>query len=366
MSEPTPPRVNPFAPPAVAGGGLITVEQQRAIAEVQAAMIVARSMPRNVLRAEAMILQECTNPELAEEASYAYNRGGSEIEAPSIRLAETMARHWGNMKSGVRELERHDGHSVVQAYAQDLETGYMEERTFHVAHWRDTKTGGYEIKDERDIYENNANQGARRKRACILALIPMDIQAKAMRTCATTLAAEGEVPAERVEAMLARFAEFKVTREMIERRVGRTLESVPAVVFIGLQRIFNSLRDRISTVDQWFEVAAAAAVDASKAAGPKGKLKGAGKKARERAAAKVSGGAQQDAGSARPTQDSLLADVKAKAAKAAELAAKDLPVALLTLDDAKDFARSLEGEASKEAQAAITTAEKEIEAHSAK
>ena len=43
------------------------------------------------------------------------------------------------------------------AYAWDLESGYYDERQFQVRHWRDTKKGGYAIKEERDIYELVAN-----------------------------------------------------------------------------------------------------------------------------------------------------------------------------------------------------------------
>jgi hypothetical protein len=50
-----------------------------------------------------------------------------------------------------------------------LETGYYDERQFQVRHWRDRKQGGgYQLTDERDIYELIANFGQRRKRAVLL------------------------------------------------------------------------------------------------------------------------------------------------------------------------------------------------------
>ena len=75
---------NPFGSAAVAaraGSGLISVEQQRAIAQVQAAIIVARSMPRDRVQAQDMVLQDCTDPSLAEDAEYEFSRGGSKISA---------------------------------------------------------------------------------------------------------------------------------------------------------------------------------------------------------------------------------------------------------------------------------------------
>jgi hypothetical protein len=47
------------------GGGLVAVEQQRAIAEVQARMIIARANPRDPIGAVDRILNDCTRPSLA-------------------------------------------------------------------------------------------------------------------------------------------------------------------------------------------------------------------------------------------------------------------------------------------------------------
>ena len=96
--------LNPFranAAVATTGGALVSVEQQRAIAEVQARMIIARSNPRDPILCMDLILQDCTRPSLAEGALYQYARGGSSISGPSIRLAESLARRWGNIASGI-------------------------------------------------------------------------------------------------------------------------------------------------------------------------------------------------------------------------------------------------------------------------
>lgn len=57
------------------------------------------------------------------------------------------------MEAGVKELSRSNGVSECLAYAWDYETNYRDVRTFTVRHWRDTREGGYALKDERDIYE---------------------------------------------------------------------------------------------------------------------------------------------------------------------------------------------------------------------
>lgn len=72
--------------------------QQREIAEVQGAMVIAKRFPRNPIEAMDRILQACTRPTLAEGALYSYSRGGSDITGPSIRLAEVAAQAWGNVQ----------------------------------------------------------------------------------------------------------------------------------------------------------------------------------------------------------------------------------------------------------------------------
>src|SRR5262249_52579489 len=127
---------------AVESGALAKALSAREVGEVQAALIIARRFPRDPIRALDRIIQACQRPALAEVGQYEYPRGGQMVTGPSIRLAEEMARYWGNMISGVSELSRSNGVSECLAYAWDLETNFRDEKRFHVRHWRDTKQGG--------------------------------------------------------------------------------------------------------------------------------------------------------------------------------------------------------------------------------
>lgn len=255
---------NPFGDaPKPATGALVAAEQSKAIAEVQAALLIARAHPRDPRRAMDRILQDCMRPSLATEATYQYARGGNDITGPSIRLAETLAKRWGNMEAGVKELSRSNGVSECMAYAWDYETNYRDVRTFTVRHWRDTRDGGYALKDERDIYELIANNGSRRKRACILALIDGDVVEAALSQCKATQAAEVDVTDELIANMVARFETFGVTKELIERRIQRHLSAItPAMVvslrniYNSLRNIYNSLRDGMSAPAEWFDMPA--------------------------------------------------------------------------------------------------------------
>ncbi len=250
---------NPFA--ASKGGessALAHVEQSRAVAEVQAAYVVAKRFPRDERKAYDKILQACTRPGLAEAATYAYARGGSDIQGPSIRMAEALAMAWGNIRCGWQEISRGVGvdgvpYSEVRAEAIDMESNYPSFRTFIVRHWRDAKKGGYQLKDERDIYELCANQAARRLRACILALIPGDVIDGALAQCDVTLKAKADVTPEALTKMVEAFGALGVSKGQIEKRIQRRIDAITPALILQLRKIHNSLRDGMSSIEDWFD-----------------------------------------------------------------------------------------------------------------
>lgn len=228
-------------------------EQSRAIAEVQSAMVIAKRFPRDPIAAMDRILNACDRPTLANSALYSYSRGGSDITGPSIRLAEAMAQAWGNIQFGIRELEQRNGESTVEAFAWDIETNTRQVKTFQVKHERHTKQGSKKLTDPRDIYEMIANQGARRLRACILGVIPGDVTEAAVARCEATMKAEADTSAEGMKKMVDAFAAFNVTKEQIEKRIQRRLDSIQPAQVVALKKIYASLRDGMSVPGDWFE-----------------------------------------------------------------------------------------------------------------
>lgn len=216
-------------------------------------MMIARANPRDPIVSMDRILNECTRPTLADAAVYQYSRGGTDISGPSIRLAETIARQWGNVQYGVRELEQRQGESVVQAYAWDVETNTRRETTFTVPHVRDTKHGRKKLEDARDIYETVANMGARRLRACILGIIPGDVTEAAVAQCETTMKAKADTSPEAMQKMVAAFAAFGVTREQIEHRIQRRIDAIQPAQVVSLKKVYASLRDGMSVAADWFD-----------------------------------------------------------------------------------------------------------------
>ena len=253
-----------FQPPVAAQEGLIASVQARAVAEVQAALVIAASRPRNELRARDRLLQACQRVNLAAGALYQYSRGGTAISGPSIRLAEAAARAWGNMTYGFRELSRRVGESECEAYAWDLETNTKAVRQFAVRHRRDTKKGGYDLTDERDIYELMANQAQRRVRAAILEIIPGDIIEDAVSECEKTQInsvckdKNGNVIniAEAAENLLSAFKAIGVSREAVEKRLGHRIDAIQPAQIIAFRKIYTSIKDGMSEPKDWFELEA--------------------------------------------------------------------------------------------------------------
>ncbi|MCC6812258.1 MAG: hypothetical protein IT381_32855 [Deltaproteobacteria bacterium] len=246
--------VNPFGAVAKSNGGaMVDIGQAREVADVQAAMLIAQRFPRDQIAAMDRILMAFTRPTLAETALYEYGRGGSDVSGLSIRAAEAMAQQWGHIHMGVEEVDRRGGASTVRAWCFDAQTGTRDSKVFQVKHWRDTKKGGYQITDERDIYELIANMAARRKRACILAVIPGDVQEAVKRQIETTLKAKIEITPELLKSLEEKFAAFGVTVSMIEKRIQRRMEAITPGLVMQLGKIYNSLKDGMSTPAEWFE-----------------------------------------------------------------------------------------------------------------
>jgi hypothetical protein len=212
------------APPVPARLGQGTaVEQSRAVAEVQAAIVVAQQCPRNVQQALVELEMSCRQMGLAEKAFYRFPRAGGAVTGPSVHLARELARCWGNVQYGLTEMRRDDDYaqSEMQAFAWDVQTNTRNASTFIVPHMRDKKGGPEKLTDMRDIYENNANNGARRVREAIFAILPPWFVEKAKELCNQTLRDGGGVPLpQRIADAIRAFAGLGVTTDQLEKRLG--------------------------------------------------------------------------------------------------------------------------------------------------
>lgn len=201
-------------------GQATMVEQARAVAEVQAAVVVAQNVPRDVTRALGDMRDSCGRLGLANRAFYTVpNRG----HGPSVHLARELARIWGNIQYGVHELRRDDdaGESEVQAFAWDVQTNTRSTRTFVVPHARMKNGQRQKLVDLGDIYLSNQNVGARAVRECIFTVLPLWFTEEAQDTCRATLEqGEGTPLPERIANMVKAFHDLGVTQAQLEVKAG--------------------------------------------------------------------------------------------------------------------------------------------------
>ncbi|MFD4559007.1 hypothetical protein ACFWP5_32590 [Streptomyces sp. NPDC058469] len=248
---------SPAPAPAFVGQGT-AVEQSRAVAEVQAAVVVARQFPRNEALAVQKMRTGFAQHTLAVRSFFRFSRGKSNVSGETIQFAKELARCWTNIHYGVHELRRDDanGESEMQAWAWDLETNERASTTFIVPHSRWTKTdGSTRLEDPRDVYENNSNNGARRLREMIFSVLPDWFREQAKTIATNTLEnGQGDKPlAQRVADCIVHFEGLGVTVEQLEEnRSGRKSEKWTNLDLGQLSIISESIRRGEITIDEEF------------------------------------------------------------------------------------------------------------------
>jgi hypothetical protein len=243
--------------------GTVAIESERAIAQVKAAIVMAKQCPRDKYRATEKILEICSRIEFAQNALYAYPRGREKVEGLSIRAAEAIAMAWGNIEFGIQELSQAEGESEMLAFAWDLETNTRSSQTFRFKHERHTREGATKLTDPRDIYETGANLGARRLRSRILAVIDPDVRHAAETQCRRTIAASvsgggKKTLTEKLDALVKEFSKLGIKVSHIEQRLEHPIKDTLPDEYVDLANIFTSLRDGVSQPSDWFAVAKAA------------------------------------------------------------------------------------------------------------
>jgi hypothetical protein len=234
------------------------IEQSRAAAEVYASVLAAKQAPRDIEHATAEMNTACKMIQLAERAFFRFNRGDGQVTGATVQLARELARCWGNIQYGVSELRRDDEHgqSEMQAFAWDMESNARASAVFIVPHIRDTKRGPKQLSDMRDIYENNANNGARRVREAIFSVLPLWFVEDAKDRCQKTLKDGGGKPlAQRKAEAIEAFGKLGVTRAQLEAKLGRPSNDWLDLDLASLTVIYKSVSRGDVTVGDEFPVA---------------------------------------------------------------------------------------------------------------
>ena len=226
---------------AAANVGAVAIEQERAIAEVQGQLILAKRFPRDLNAAYAELMESCSLQAMAQQAFYSVPNRGT---GPSIRLAEEIARVFGNFEFGHRELSRGDGKSEVEVYAWDKQTNNRSIRQITVMHTVDTKQGPKVLRDQADIDNRIANVASKQVRGRILAMMPKWLVQDAVDKCKATLAGTTSEPISvRVRKMTQAFAQYGVSDKHLTDHLGHALDETTVDELVDLIGIFNAIKE---------------------------------------------------------------------------------------------------------------------------
>ena len=236
-------------------------QESKELSEIKGKMYLARQFPRDPEMSLQNVLRECERKDLAEAAQYEFPRGDSVVRGPSIRLVEVLARHWGNIMSGFTEVDVQGDTTTIKCFAWDLETNASDEKTFSVKHERSTKKGNYRLTDERDIYEMVANKASRRKRACMLAVMPGWYVDAALEACDKTLSdslsKSGESLEEIIEKTVTAFAGFGITPEQISTKLNKDIDKLSNNDIVKLRHLYSAIKDGFVKATDAFGIASA-------------------------------------------------------------------------------------------------------------
>jgi len=224
----------------------------RAITEVQAQLFAAKQFNRDEEKAYKSILNACKRPGFADKSIFSFPRGGEVVQGGTIRLAEAMAKYWGNIQHGTVEVERDDNSTKFKSYAWDLETNVRVEKEFTVVHKIKTRKGVKTLDDPRDIYEHVANHAARRRRNCIFELLPTDFIEDAIEACKRTMIKDSRPKEDILKSLKKAFGEFNVTEAMIKQKYNCDMLDLNNEQIQELRTIYTSLKDGQAYVRDFF------------------------------------------------------------------------------------------------------------------
>jgi hypothetical protein len=324
--------------------GSVSIESERAIAEVQGKILVAQRFRRSLADCREELQVACSSLAFAETAFYAVPNRGS---GPSIRFAEEVARIYGNFDYGHRELSRdtgdgtkeNPGKSEVEVYAWDMEKNNFSRRQITVLHVIDTKQGSRVIRDQGEIDNRIANIASKQVRGRILALVSKALVAEGVELCKKTLAGGGDKPlAVRIQTMQTAFSTVGVTVAMLEAKLEHKLDATTIDELADMRGILVAIKEGAKVAEHFGakeeEADAAAGGVASAKPEPKPAAKAATEKPAEAkpaeakaeekpAEAKAEAVAQEKA--AEPDKVSTATEVAEGGAPAAEGAAAGAP-----------------------------------------
>ncbi len=233
---------------------------------VQGRIIMAMKRPRDIDDVRRRLLNDCKRPRFAEAARYSKPMGGGSVKGWSIRFAESVVRHMGNIDCRASIIAQDDEHTVLRFDAIDLETnaGFGGEividktverkrmRSGEVALKVRTNSRGeptYVVRaNEDDMQTKLASAVSKGIRTFALRLVPADI----LEECYDViLAGPKEDPAAARKRIVDSFTALGVGPEAIKKIVGvKDLTLMTAAQLQMLREMYTAIREGDMSVEE--------------------------------------------------------------------------------------------------------------------
>lgn len=207
---------------------------------VKARVALAIQNPRDTDRARQKILADAKRPVFAERAIYSKPVGGKKIEGPSVRLAESLARAWGNIfienTITYEDAETRTVHVLVMDVEENVtsageitiektvERREAKDRTVLSERMNSSGQKTFRVLATEDELLNKMNAAiSKMRRNKIIEMLPFDLVQEALDICRKTMKdADAQDPEATKRRILDAFLEIGVDADDVKEYLGRS------------------------------------------------------------------------------------------------------------------------------------------------
>ncbi len=234
-------------PPQEMGPGEALVAGGATVMRVEHDSMLAVSVqrPRDHAKILAAVMAELDLvPSLAERCYYTIpysdGNGTTNVTGPSIYLARILMRNWGNAASRAYVVNETEERVHLGGIFTDLEKNVRFERPFVVNKWQ--KRRGRMVKLEGQWLMQAIQAGASKaERNAITAGLPDWLTQSAYDRVRQIAASEAK---QNLSRLVEAFMRHGVTRERLEKHLGKPLEKLNDEELADLRGTFNAIRDK--------------------------------------------------------------------------------------------------------------------------
>jgi hypothetical protein len=246
--------------------------QARAIAEIQAAIIIAKKYPRNEEASFQRLMKACDRFGFADAAAYAFKRGAKKnpvtgdwednmVTGPAAPMVREACRIWGNSRSGLLVVHETKDTRKIRGWAWDLETNtYKEaEDEFEKLVERKVKVNGrntneteWVVPNERDLRELTNRRGAILVRNCQLDIMPKDYIEDALDRAQQTVEKGARTDPDAWKKIANAFGELNISVDQLFKYLHHPLQESSPKELVTLRAIWKSISDGNSTWAEYY------------------------------------------------------------------------------------------------------------------